>query len=182
MTNFDFKNCTIEGLWKFVATELAKNDVDVVLVGGAVVSIYTEGAYISGDLDFVLNDYTRETLNKVLKNLGFVQKGRHYQHPDCKHLYLEFASFPVSIGNDTSIVPDEIDSGGVKIKIYSPTDSVRDRLASYIHFKAKDCLDQAVMIAKKHPVNFGKIKSWCKAEGNEEGFHDFVRKLSPLTE
>jgi hypothetical protein len=110
--------------------------VDVVLVGGAVVSIYTEGAYLSGDLDFVLNDYTRETLNKVLKRLGFHQKNRHYIHPECKHLYLEFASFPVSIGDDTSIIPDEVDVDGVRIKIYSPTDSVRDRLASFIHFKA----------------------------------------------
>lgn len=81
MINFNFKTCTIEDLWKLVATELAKNDVDVVLVGGAVVSIYTEGAYVSGVLDFVLNEYTRDTLNRVLKDLGFVQKNRHYIHP-----------------------------------------------------------------------------------------------------
>jgi hypothetical protein len=49
MRKFNFKNCTIEELWKFVATELSRNDVDVVLVGGAVVSIYTEGAYLSGN-------------------------------------------------------------------------------------------------------------------------------------
>jgi hypothetical protein len=177
MKAFNFKTCTIEELWRLVATELAKNDVDVVLVGGAVVSIYTEGAYVSGDLDFVLNDYTRETLNKVLKGLGFNQKSRHYIHSDCKHLYLEFASFPVSIGDDTSIIPDEVESEGVKIKIYSPTDSVRDRLASFIHFKAKDCLDQAIMIAKKHPVNFKKIESWCKKEGGEATFEEFIRML-----
>jgi hypothetical protein len=46
MKTFNFKDCSIEELWKLVATELAKNDVDEVLVGGAVVSIYTEGAYI----------------------------------------------------------------------------------------------------------------------------------------
>lgn len=177
MKIFSFNTCTIEELWKLVATELAKNNVDVVLVGGAVVSIYTEGAYASGDLDFVLNDYTRKTLNKVLKDLGFIQKGRHYIHPECRHLYLEFASFPVSIGDDVSIVPDEVENEGVRIKLYSPTDSIRDRLASFIHFNAKDCLDQAIMIAKKHPVNLEKIQSWCKKEGGEAAYREFIRKL-----
>lgn len=177
MKNFDFKNCSIEELWKLVATELAKNDVDVVLVGGAVVSIYTEGAYISGDLDFVLNDYTRTKLDQVLKTLGFVRKTRHYIHPDCKHLFLEFSSFPVSIGYDSAITPAEVEVDGVKIKIYTPTDSVRDRLASFIHFKAKDCMDQAIMIAQKHPVNFQKIKSWCSSEGGDKAFEEFLKKL-----
>lgn len=50
----DFKTCTEEELWKFVATHLKKKGIDTVLVGGAVVSIYSDGAYKSGDLDFVL--------------------------------------------------------------------------------------------------------------------------------
>lgn len=41
MKKINLANCSIEELWKYVATELAKNDVDVILVGGAVVSIYT---------------------------------------------------------------------------------------------------------------------------------------------
>ncbi len=173
----DLKTCSIEELWKYVASELQKNDVDVVLVGGAVVSIYTEGAYLSGDLDFVLYDYTRTKLNEVLSKLGFVQKGRHYHHPDCKHLFLEFMSFPATIGEDVSIVFDEVEVDDVKIKIYSPTDSVRDRLASAIHFKAKDCLDQAVMIAKKHPVNLQKIKNWCENEGGSKVWDEFERRI-----
>jgi hypothetical protein len=52
----NFETCTEEELWKFVAIHLKKNNVDSILVGGAVVSIYSEGAYESGDLDFVLTD------------------------------------------------------------------------------------------------------------------------------
>ena len=81
----NLKICTEEELWKFIATELAKNNIDVILVGGAVVSIYSEGAYKSGDLDFVLNDFSRDKLNIVLKNLGFVQSGRFYKNPECMH-------------------------------------------------------------------------------------------------
>jgi len=72
----NLKTCTEEELWKYVAIELAKNGVDVILVGGAVVSIYSEGAYRSGDLDFVLNDFSRQKLDEVLTNLGFNKSGR----------------------------------------------------------------------------------------------------------
>lgn len=37
----DFSNVTEEELWKYVGKHLADNGLDAVLVGGAVVSIYT---------------------------------------------------------------------------------------------------------------------------------------------
>ncbi|MBF0313375.1 MAG: hypothetical protein HQK50_11330 [Oligoflexia bacterium] len=93
---FNFKSCTIPELWKFVATHLAKNGVDV---------------------------------------------------------------------------------DGILIKIFSPTDCIRDRLASYIHFKANDCLDQAIMVAKKHPFNIAKVKTWCEKEGGRSEFENFINRL-----
>ena len=47
----DFSSCNEEELWKYVALHLKSENIDTVLVGGAVVSIYTEGAYESGDID-----------------------------------------------------------------------------------------------------------------------------------
>lgn len=46
-------------------------------------------------------------------------------------------------------------------------------VASYIHFKAKDCLDQAVMIAQRHPINMERVRVWCVAEGSPQSFDDF---------
>jgi hypothetical protein len=43
--NIDLKNCKEEELWKYVAVHLKKHNIDTILVGGAVVSIYSEGAY-----------------------------------------------------------------------------------------------------------------------------------------
>ena len=181
MADFNYQNCSIEELWKHVGVELAKHDVDVVLVGGAVASIYTEGAYQSGDLDFVLNDFSRKKLEKVLSNLGFRRQNRHYVHPECRHLYLEFSSFPVSIGDDTSIEPSEVQVGDVVIKIYTPTDSVRDRLASYMHFNAKECLDQAVMIAQRHPIDYGSVRIWCGKEGKSKTYDEFVARVNSVS-
>lgn len=177
----DWSKCTEEQLWKYVATYLAKNGIDTLLVGGAVVSIYTEGAYRSGDLDFVLLGILNKKLPKLMAEIGFkVESSRHYSHPQCNHLIVEFASGPAGIGDDQQIKPVEIRSEGVRIKIYSPTDCIRDRLASYIHFKSRECLDQAVMVAQKHPFDANKIKRWCKSEGAPGANDEFTQRLRGL--
>jgi hypothetical protein len=117
----DWNTCSEEELWKYVATHLAKNGIDTILVGGAVVAVYTEGAYRSGDLDFVLLTYLNKKLPEVMAQIGFkVSKSRRYSHPKCKHLIIDFASGPPGIGEDHKITPREVESDGHKIKIYSP--------------------------------------------------------------
>lgn len=49
----NWKECTEEEAWQFVAWHLEGEGVRSVLVGGAVVAIYTAGLYRSGDLDMV---------------------------------------------------------------------------------------------------------------------------------
>lgn len=174
----DFKTCTEEELWKYVATHLKKKGIDTILVGGAVVSIYSDGAYQSGDLDFVLVKMFQKGLPEAMEEIGFKKQGtRHYIHPECSHLFIEFPSSFLEIGEDNNITPDELEVDGVKIKILSPTDCVKDRLASYIHFKARECLDQAVMVAKMHPVKFEEIRKWCIGEQGEKQWDDFIKKV-----
>lgn len=174
----NFKNCSEEELWKYVATHLKKNGIDSILVGGAVVSIYSEGIYESGDLDFVLTDMFVKNLPAVMKEIGFLKKGgRHYEHPECKHLFVEFPSSFLEIGDDNRIKPDEVSVEGTKIKILSPTDCVRDRLAGYMYFKSRDNFDQAIMVAQKHPVSMAKIKKWCESEKHLDVFEEFVKIL-----
>lgn len=174
----NFKECTEEELWKYVATHLKKNGIDTILVGGAVVSIYSEGLYESGDLDFVLTDMFVKNLPDIMKTIGFMKKsGRHYEHPECKHLFVEFPSSFLEIGDDNRIKPDEVIVEGIKIKILSPTDCVRDRLAGYMYFKSRDNFDQAILVAQKHPVNMTKIKKWCENEKNLNIFEEFSKAL-----
>jgi hypothetical protein len=49
----NLKTCTEKELWEYVAVHLKKNGIDTILVGDSVVAIYSNGAYQSGDLDFV---------------------------------------------------------------------------------------------------------------------------------
>lgn len=176
--NIDFKECTEEELWKYVAVHLKKHNIDTILVGGAVVSIYSEGAYESGDLDFVLTDMFVKNLPVIMGEIGFLKKaGRHYEHPECKHLFVEFPSSFLEIGEDSQITPDEVTVEGTKIKILSPTDCVKDRLAGYMYFKSRDNFDQAILVAKKQPVNLASIKKWCLGENAPKIFEEFLSAL-----
>jgi hypothetical protein len=69
----DWNSCTEEELWRFVAWYLEGEGIPSVLVGGAVVAIYTEGLYRSGDLDLVPSEGGRGRLAEVLRSLGFKQ-------------------------------------------------------------------------------------------------------------
>jgi hypothetical protein len=168
---------TEEDVWKFVAWHLAKNGIETILVGGAVAAIYSEGIYKSGDLDFVLKTYSTEKIPKIMKSIGFKLKGgRHYIHPRCDK-FVEFMFGPAGIGDDVKIIPDEVKIEGQTLYLYSPTDCIRDRLASYIHFKARECLDQAVLVAQKFPFNRNKVKEWCAIEGAPEAYDALLSKL-----
>lgn len=59
-----------------------------------------------------------------MNEIGFIRKGKNYIHPECNHLFIEFPSGPLGIGEDYNIKEDEQDFEGTKIKILSPTDCV----------------------------------------------------------
>lgn len=174
----NLKTCSEKELWEYVAVHLKKKGIDTVLVGGAVVSIYSNGAYHSGDLDFVKTSILVTKLDETMDELGFKKHGRHFVHPNCKHLFVEFPGGPpLGIGEDNAIIPDEVEVAGTVIKILSPTDCVKDRLASYIYFKAAEGLDQAVLVAKNQEVNLTSIKKWCKGENEPHVFNEFLLAL-----
>ena len=166
-------------VWQYVASHLKSKGIDTILVGGAVVSIYSEGAYKSGDLDLVFEYGTEfDLIEQVMKGIGFVKEStRHFIHPKCKSVFVEFCSPPAAIGDDFKITPDEKPIDGQIIKLYSPTDCVRDRLSSAIHFSAAECVDQAALVAKNHAVDLIKIKKWCDSEGGSETYDLFLKKL-----
>jgi hypothetical protein len=172
----DWSVVSEEELWKFVGWHLANKGIQSILVGGSVVSIYSRGAYRSGDLDMVEPLISRgKDIHDTMEQLGFRKFGRHYRHPKCDHLFVEFVSSPVSIGEDYRIKPKEVKVEGNILKILSPTDCIKDRLASFFYFKSRDCLDQAVLVAKNQRYDISKVKEWCLNEpgAGEEGFTEF---------
>lgn len=159
-----------------VTAGLEKKDIKAVLVGGAVVSIYTENEYESKDLDFI-SAAEHKKIIAVMEDLGFSREGKNFYHRNTK-LSVEFPSGPIGIGDRIPIKPEgKIKVGDTTVVMLSPTQSVMDRLAWFYFNNDRQCLDQAIMITKKQPVKIMEVKKWSIEEKMEEKFEIFLAAL-----
>lgn len=165
------KNLSLGELAALIATELKRSNIDCVLTGGAVVSIYTNNKYQSSDLDFISPNDHKE-IERALSILGFQKKGRVFKHKETS-FYVEFPKGPLAIGNKIIKAEGEVTILGNKLILLSPTQSVMDRLAAFYHWNDRQSLDQALWIAEKHPIKIDKIRAWSKEEGAIDKFEEF---------
>ena len=166
---------TREEVAALVSTALAREGIEVVLSGGAVVSIYSDNAYESDDLDLIPTGLARNP-RKVMLELGFRREGRHFRH-DQTCYWVEFPAGPVAVGS--AVVTDFAErttSVGV-LRLLSPTDCVMDRLAAYYHWSDAQAFDQAIAVASRQPVDLRAIEVWSEAEGAALKFAEFRRRL-----
>ena len=159
------REMTVGEIAAYVAGHLRQNGVNVVLTGGSCVSIYTDNRYQSYDLDFIdEGGWGRKKIAAVLAELGFVEKDRYFIHPDTTY-FVEFPAGPLAIGDEPVWAIAELEFGTGLLRLLSPTDCVKDRLAHYYHWKDRQCLDQAVMVALDAEIDFAEIERWSRHEG-----------------
>ncbi len=172
---------SIEEVAATVSEALAAAGVTAVLSGGAVVQIYSEGLYMSHDLDFVSPAGHRE-LDAVLHALGFTRaSGRHYIHASCPYT-LEFPPWPLAVGRELIRDWAELPVGNMKVRILTPTQCVMDRLAAFYFWRDRQALDQAVLVAIRHPVDLAHVERWSRNEGHGEHFEEFAVALAHARE
>jgi hypothetical protein len=168
---------TIAELAAFVSTHLQRHGIDVVLSGGACVAIYTQGAFVSRDLDFIETNYTkRPALRAALAEIGFSEQHRYFMHPETD-FFLEFPAGPLAVGGEPVRKVNTLVLSTGTLKLISPTDSVKDRLAAYYFWDDRQSLQQAIAIAQAHAdVNVSEITRWSQRGGKYEEF----MKIKPL--
>lgn len=98
------KATTREELAALVTQALRKEGLDPVLVGGAVVSIYTDNKYESRDLDFIVSA-SSDVVNEVMKKMGFKKSGKNFYHPKSEFT-VEFPMGPLAIGDQEPVKPE----------------------------------------------------------------------------
>ena len=94
------RSLTREQVAALVCSTLERHGVEVVLTGGAVVSIYSDNEYESDDLDFVQTGLARKVA-PAMEELGFERRGRHWVHPNSAY-WVEFPPGPVHVGEGSS--------------------------------------------------------------------------------
>jgi hypothetical protein len=160
-----------------VASVLSKAGIEAVLSGGACASIHTAGRFQSADLDFILQgDVRRAGLDAAMASAEFRRQGDRYFHPLAR-FYIEFPRGPLAVGRDHEIRPVATRVGGFVIHLLSPTDSCRDRLAAFLHWRDRQSLRTAVTIALRNPIDLKKVRAWCTREGFPEGYEEFLAEL-----
>jgi hypothetical protein len=166
---------TLKELAFIVGKALKDCSIDAVLVGGAVVSIYSDNKYESSDLDFISSDSVK-SIEDALAKIGFKKNGRYFEHDDTE-FFVEFPPSPVSIGNHIVKEFNVLENEKGSLKLLPPTYSVMDRLAGFYFWNDWQSLDQAILIAKCQKIDFSKIKQWSQEEGELEKYEMFLQKL-----
>ena len=170
----DWAKINIRNLAAIICSCLKKNGIETILVGGACVSIYAKNRYVSYDLDFVTESSLKELI-PVLNELGFIKKdGRLFENPSCDFL-IDFPAPPIAIGNEPVFKFSLIKTRYGIIRLLTPTDCVKDRLAAYFFWNDHQALKQATMVAKNNKINLLKIRKWAEKEGETEKFKVFQK-------
>jgi len=90
---------------------------------------------------------------------------------------------PVAIGQETIRDFAERETRMGTLRLLAPTECVMDRLAWYFHNADTQCLEQAVDVATRHPVDLKRIEKWARAEQThgKERFREFEHRLREST-
>jgi hypothetical protein len=138
----------------YVQSHLRKKGITVILSGGAAVAIYTVNKYVSVDIDLIDVYFAdRKKIIAAMEEIGFSETNRYFIHPDTKHI-VEFST-------------------GI-LRVISPTDCVKDRLAAYYFWNDQQSLAQAKLVAKHNRISINEIKRWSQTTGNMKEFKIFL--------
>ena len=161
----------------YIHDHLRKSGVDVVLSGGAAVGIYSNGEYVTKDIDFVNAGFAgQDKIEEAMAEIGFFPFGRHFEHPESDHI-VEFPPGPLQFGDGKVKVISEMEFETGILQIISPTDCIKDRLAHYFHWADRQCLAQALSVASKHKIDLDEVKEWSKSEGKLDEFNEILNDL-----
>lgn len=170
-------NMNLGELAAFIDTHLREKGISVVLSGGASVAIYSNHKYVSKDLDFIGRySIDHKKVESAMLEIGFERQGRYYHHPNTSY-FAEFISGPPTVGQDPISEVCEIELGTGIVRVISPTDSVKDRLAAYYHWGDNQSLEQALLISGLNDIDIENVELWSIREGKKNEFGEYKRRL-----
>ena len=161
----------------FVEEHLAKRGIRLVLSGGTCVTIYGGRAYVSGDLDLVLEAYAKpKDVSDALAELGFERRERTFHHPESA-LFVDIRHWPPAVGSEPIGEVRELQTAAGRLRTISPTDCVKDRLANYYYHNDRQCLEQACLVVACSEVDLTAVESWSGHEGQQTAFEEIRERL-----
>ena len=145
-----------------------------VLVGGAAVELYTGGAYVTGDLDFV--GAVPPSVKRRLLRAGFRKEGRHWLHEQGQ-IFLEFPGRSLDDGSKPAILK----TGRLEILIIGPEALLVDRIRRLVFWRHRQDGLNAVSLAWAQrralsPAEVRRLARETEVRKAFEGLWNLVRR------
>ena len=172
----------MEELAAFICDALEKEGIETVLSGGCCVELYSKGRYTSDDIDLIdrFNGGHRK-IKEVMYTLGFreYKMKRYFVHEDTS-LFIEFPRGPLGVGDAPvkEVATRTTETG--TLKLLTPTDCIKDRLAAYYHWDDNQSLDQAVWVAEENKYDKRSIQEWSENEGMLDKYEHFAQRAEAI--
>lgn len=162
----------------YVACHLEHHGIRVVLSGGTCVTIYARNRYVSGDLDLVPETSVKpQKVEAALSEIGFRRQDRVFGHPESAIL-VDIRVPPLAVGNEPVKQITEMPLSTGVLRLLSPTDCVKDRLAAYYYHNDLQCLEQACLVVECSDVDLAEVKRWSVHEGEQAKFSQVRCRLA----
>lgn len=169
-----------------VAAALERHGIDGVLTGGSAAAVYAPHSYSSFDADFVLESTPPEkAIDAAVAEIGFKPTATvgMFKHARSKYT-VDFPRGPLAVGGDYVHETATIERGDTRLRILTPTDCVRDRLAHLYHWNDYHALSAAAAVARAHrdEIDFVALRAWTEREGGAAfgpKYEEFLRRCTP---
>lgn len=172
------KGLTVAELGAIVSEALNSAGIQAVLCGGSVATIYSGHQWESKDLDFVVARVDKKRIAELFTQLGLEQKPNGlFGHPNHTHS-IDISFWPIVLGNEE--VDDEWTTLATEVgelRILTPTQCVKDRLAGFYNSVDRQSLDRAVEVCLHQDVDLEEIERWSEGEYATEKLKEFLEAV-----
>ena len=158
---------------------LKKHGIKPVLVGGGALEFYTQGSYMTADIDLVIEG--REQAKRVLEEMGFQHAlGERYWYNEELELSVEIPGDRLA-GSMGHIVAVDV-GDGLTGYVIGVEDLIIDRLTAYKYWKSLSDGEWAVAVLSIHlnDVDFDYLKGRAEEEKIIDELEETINKAKNL--
>lgn len=142
------------------------------VVGGSSLEIYTQGDYVSDDIDLVASD--RGRLEDALRSWGFRQDGMYWKHPDLKPLVQIVGQYDSGSRQRSQIVSTRYG----RVRLESIEDLVGKRVVEARYWRRPEALAEAMLAVRRYGsrLDWPYIGFHARRNGVEDLIDDLRRQ------
>jgi hypothetical protein len=181
------ESSSLEDVCFEVAAALDRFSIQGVLTGGSAATVYAPDAYTSMDVDFVITSFPQhQQVEAAMAEIGYIPSATRgmFENPRTQFT-VDFPKAPLAVGGDYIHETETLSRGTTRLRILTPTDCVRDRLAHFYYWDDYTALNAAVGVAKAHRkrIDLSKLRKWTERESgppsqkHQPKFEEFLRRL-----